>query len=294
MTEGVLWSLVAALGFGLTQVSNRKSNQMVDAYRTAFGLLLTLELVLLARAAVTGELGLVPSAPIASVGLFAVATFIHFVAGWTLLALSQQQIGVARTGALVSASPLIGAFLAAIVLDEALTLAILGGVLLAATGVALISLSGTNSGGAEGWARPWLALTVAAIWGSTPLLIRFGLEQFDHPVLGLTLGLGVSVPLFAVLLALAGGWRRPPVPARARRWMMAGGGFAAVAVSAQWISFALTTIAVALTVQQLATLVVVALVPLMFKEPFERMNLRFLFGVTVMLAGSMIVVLSGR
>lgn len=32
----------------------------------------------------------------------------------------------------------------------------------------------------------------------------------------------------------------------------------------------------------------------MFKEPFERMNLRFLVGVTAMLAGSVIVVLSGR
>lgn len=50
---------MAALGVGLTQVSNRKANQVFDAYRTAFGLLLTLLLVLLARAAAIGELELV-------------------------------------------------------------------------------------------------------------------------------------------------------------------------------------------------------------------------------------------
>jgi hypothetical protein len=51
MTEGVFWSLVAAaLGFGLVQVSNRKANQVFYAYRTAFGLPLTLLLVLVARA----------------------------------------------------------------------------------------------------------------------------------------------------------------------------------------------------------------------------------------------------
>ena len=294
MTEGVLWALVAAVGFGLTQVSNRKANQVFDAYRTAFGMLLTLLLVLLARAAVAGELGLVTSAPLSSVALFTMATFFHFVVGWTLLALSQQRIGVARTGALVSAAPLAGSVLAAIVLDEPLTSAILAGVVLAVAGVALISLSGAGNDDSEGWANPWLALTVAGIWGATPLLIRVGLEQFDYPVLALTLGLGVSVPLFAVILTVTGAWRRGSIPAQARRWMIVGGLTSAVAVSAQWISFDLTTIAVAITVQQLGALVAVALVPVMFKEPFERMNLKFGVGVFAMLAGSMIVVLSGR
>ena len=50
--------------------------------------------------------------------------------------------------------------------------------------------------------------------------------------------------------------------------MLVGGLTSAVAVSAQWISFDLTTIAIAITVQQLGALVAVALVPVMFKEPF--------------------------
>lgn len=294
MTAGVAWALVAALGFGFVQAFNRKSNQIVDAFRTVFGLLLFVEILLVVRAVVTGEIGLVLEAPPAAIAFFGTATFFHFVGGWTLLALSQQRIGVARTGALVSASPLVGTLLAAPVLDEPLTVPILGGVLLAVTGVALISLSGGIRNGRSVWVQPWLALTVALIWGSSPMLIRLGLEHFDYPVLGLTIGLGMSVPLYGILLVATGVARRTRVPGLAKRWMMAGGVAGAIGVSGQWLSFGLTTVAIAITVHQLATLVVVALVPLMFKEPFERMNLVFAVGAAAMLAGSITVVLVGR
>ena len=50
MTAGVVWALVAAVGFGLTQTVNRKANLLTDAYRTAFGLLVAVEVVLIVRA----------------------------------------------------------------------------------------------------------------------------------------------------------------------------------------------------------------------------------------------------
>jgi drug/metabolite transporter (DMT)-like permease len=293
VTAGVAWALVAAVGFGFLQAFNRKSNQLVDAFRTAFGLLAAVEVLLVARAVVSGEIGLVTQASWKAVVLFATATFFHFAGGWTLLALSQQRIGVARTGALVSAAPLVGTLLAAPVLSEPLTVPIVGGVLLAVSGVALISLSGMRNGRSVR-VQPWLALTVALIWGSSPMLIRLGLERFDHPVLGLTIGLAVSVPLYGLLLVGTGVARRQRVSGLARRWIMAGGVAGAIGVSGQWLSFGLTTIAIALTVQQLAALVVVALVPLMFREPFERMNLVFGVGTAGMLAGSILVVLAGR
>ena len=285
-----LWALVAAIGFAFLQASNRKANQLVDAYRTAFGLLVAVEIVLLLRSLVVGDVGLLFSAPPIAVLIFGVTTLFHFVGGWTLLALSQQSIGVARTGALVSAAPIIGTLVAALALDEPLTVAIAGGVLLAVAGVAMISLSGRVSGSDE-WRRPWLALTVALIWGSTPLLIRLGLERFDHPVEGLTIGLASSVVVYALLLTVTGRWGGP-IPATAIRWMMFGGLCGAVAVSAQWLSFDLTTIAIAITIQQLSVLFVIALVPFMFKQPFERMNPRFFAGAVLVLSGATIVLLS--
>jgi len=288
--SGALWALVAAIGFAFLQVSNRKANQLVDAYRTAFGLLVAVEIVLLARSLVSGDIGLLLSAPSSAVLIFGVTTLLHFVGGWTLLALSQQSIGVARTGALVSSAPIIGTLVAALALDEPLTVPIVGGVLFAVIGVALISLSGRVSESDE-WRRPWLALAVAMIWGSTPLLIRFGLERFDHPVEGLTIGLASSAVVYALLLTATGRWGRP-VPVAAVRWIAIGGLCGAIAVSSQWVSFDLTSIATALTIQQLSVLFVIALVPIMFHQPFERMNPRFFAGAVLVLMGATTVLLS--
>lgn len=287
---GPLWALVAAIGFGFLQVSNRKANQLVDAYRTAFGLLVAVEIVLLLRAALLGDFGLLFTAPLSAVLIFGVTTLFHFVGGWTLLALSQQTIGVARTGALVSAAPIIGTLVAAIALDEPLTPTIAGGVVLAVIGVALISLSGRVSGSVE-WRRPWFALGVALIWGSTPILIRFGLERFDHPVEGLTIGLASSVVVYALLLTVTGRWGMP-MPISAVRWIAFAGLCGAIAVSSQWLSFDLTTIAIAITIQQLSVIFVIALVPMMFHQPFERMNPRFFAGVLLVLIGATVVLLS--
>jgi drug/metabolite transporter (DMT)-like permease len=290
LTAGVLWALVAAAAFALLQAANRKTNQLIDAYRTAFGLLVAVETVLLIRSLIFGEFALLFAAPASAVVIFTVATFFHFVGGWTFLALSQQQIGVARTGALVAAAPIVGTVVAAIGLGEPLTIPVVAGVLLAVVGVALISLSG-GAPGTMDWRKPWYALTVALIWGTTPLLIRLGLERFDHPVEGLTIGLAFCVLIHATILILTGRWRGP-VPRVAFRWMAFGGLVGAIAVASQWISFGLTTIAVAITVQQLSVLFVIGLVPVMFRQPFERLNPRFLTGAAIVLAGAILVVLS--
>jgi len=291
VSSGVAWALVAAMGFALLQVSNRKSNQLVDAYRTAFGLLVAVEVVLLARAVVFGTSALLFEASNAAIFYFGLAAFLHFVGGWTLLGLSQQKIGVARTGALVSSAPIIGTLVAAVGLDEPVTVPVALGVALAVGGVALISMSGGVAGDAS-WRRPWLALTVASIWGTTPLWIRLGLAQYDHPVEGLTIGLGFSVVAYAVVLTLVDGWRQGPVPASALRWIAFGGLSGAVAVAAQWISYDLTSIAVAITVQQLSVLFVMALVPAMFREQFEQMNVRFVLGAAIVVMGASLVALS--
>ncbi|MDH3249406.1 MAG: DMT family transporter, partial [Acidimicrobiia bacterium] len=141
MSPGVLWSLVAALGFGFTQTLNRKSNLLVGASRTAFGLLAAVEIILVIRMFVTGENRLLATAPLSALAAFTASAVIHYILGWTFLAMSQQQIGVARTGAVVSATPLVGTLLAAILLDEPLTGFIIIGVLATMGGVALISLS---------------------------------------------------------------------------------------------------------------------------------------------------------
>jgi drug/metabolite transporter (DMT)-like permease len=270
---------------------NRKSNLLVDAFRTAFGMLVAVELLLIGRLVVTGELGLFADAPIGSLAYFAGGALIHYVGGWTLLALSQQAIGVARTGALVSAAPVVATLLAIPVLGESLTVLTFVGVTASVGGVALVSLS--QAGGGQRWAKPWFALLVAASWGTSPMFIRKGLEGLDEPVFGLTIGLAVALVVHAVGLTVAGQWKRPRPPAAAYRWVIAGGVTGAIGIGAQWVSFGLTTIAIAITVQQLAVLVVVGLAPLVFDAKLERLTGRLVGGTVAMIAGAVIVVWAG-
>jgi len=292
MTAGVAWALVAAVGFGFTQTMNRKSNLLVGAFRTAFGLLVAVELILILRTATAGEFSLLRVAPVSSLLAFGTSAVIHYALAWTLLAFSQQQIGVARTGAVTSAAPLVGTILAAIVLGESLTAWTAVGVVLVVVGVSLVSLSRSPLHGGR-WRLPTFGLAVAVCWGVSPMFIRKGLEGLDAPVLGLTVGLGASLILHAVGLTLLGAWRQSEWDPGALRWMLAGGVTGAVGISAQWISFGLTTIAIAITVQQLAVLVVVVLAPLMFDAAFERINLPLIAGTASVLAGSGVVVWAG-
>lgn len=291
MSSGVAWSLLAALGFGFTQNLNRKSNLLVGPYRTAFGLLVFVELVLVIQLTATGGWSVLDGAPLRFLWYFVASALIHYMVAWTLLALSQNQIGVARTGAVTSAAPLVGAVLAAVFLAEPLTIWTVFGVLASAMGVTLVSLSRAPDAGKQ-WVIPGFGLAVAACWGTSPMLIRKGLEGIDAPVLGLAVGLGAALVVHAVVLTATGRWTSEPFDPRAIVWMALGGLTGAVAISSQWISFGLTTIAIAITVQQLATLVVVAVAPIMFGT-IERPNALLLAGTATMLAGSALVVWAG-
>src|SRR5690606_39484274 len=110
-----------------------------------------------------------PSASAYSAG----AGIVHFFVGWTCLGLSQQQVGAATTGAVLASTPLVGSVLAALTLGEPLTPLMAAGILMAAGGVALLSLR--RSSGVER-TFPWFAVGAALSWGSSPLLIRWGLE----------------------------------------------------------------------------------------------------------------------
>ena len=136
---------------------------------------------------------------------------------------------------------------------------------------------------------PGHALTVAVLWGLSPILIRKGLEGLEDPIVGLTFGLGVTVVVYGLGLTVTRGWG-PVISGRSVMWTVLGGLTGAVAISAQWISFELTTIAIALSLQQMSVLVVVALAPVMFPEPIERVSTLLLVGTAAMLTGTTLVV----
>ncbi|NIS35099.1 MAG: EamA family transporter, partial [Actinobacteria bacterium] len=136
---GLAMALVAGVGFGVFQAVNRRANQLIDAYRSTFRLMLMAAAIVALTAVATQDLDPVAAAPFWAFAAFAAAGVVHFFFGWTFLALSQQRIGAARTGVAIAATPLIGSVMAALVLDEPLPALTLVGVLAVVLGVALIA-----------------------------------------------------------------------------------------------------------------------------------------------------------
>ena len=136
---GVFWAIVAGVGFGFYQAFNRKAGVGLDVYRGTFISLLISALILVAASVVQEDLSTLASAPPSAYLNFALAGLVHFFIGWTLIGLSQNQVGAARTGALVGATPLFATAIAALTLGEILDLWTTVGVLLVVGGVYLVS-----------------------------------------------------------------------------------------------------------------------------------------------------------
>ena len=289
--SGVVAALIAGIGFGVFQAVNRRANQLIDAYRGTFGLLLIAVVVLAIGTVSTQDLDAVAGAPAWSFVAFASAGIVHFFVGWTFLGLSQQRIGASRTGVAIAATPLIGSVLAAIFLDEPLSALTVVGVSAVVLGVALIA---TRSPGQGTWRTgvPWFALGSALSWGSSPLFIRWGLSGLPIPLFGVTVGLAAAAALYAVVLGL----RLPTVggrsPRRAAPWIGLGAVIVGVAITSQWIAFDLIEISVAITLMQISTPVVVFVAPIIVGTDMERITLRLVAGMVAVVGGSILVVLT--
>lgn len=289
---GLAAALIAGVGFGVFQAVNRRANQLVDAYRGTFGLLVIAVVVLAVSAVATQDLAPVAEAPLWSFAAFAGAGIVHFFFGWTFLGLSQQRIGASRTGVAIAATPLIGSVLAAVVLDEPLPGLTVVGVLAVVVGVALIATRATTEGLRQ-TEVPWFALGAALSWGSSPLFIRWGLSGLPIPLFGVTVGLAAAAALYAIVLGLslpnlAGGSPRAAAP-----WIGLGAIIVGVAITSQWIAFDLIEISVAITLMQVSTPVVVFTAPFIVGTELEALTWRLVAGMIAVVGGSVLVVLTG-
>ena len=209
---GAAWALFAGVSFGIFQAVNRRANQLIDPYRTTFGLLLVAVVGLSIISVATQDLTLIPSAPMYAFVAFGAAGVIHFFFGWTFLSLSQQRIGAANTGVVTAATPLIGSLLAALVLDEALGAIALAAIFLVSVGVILIARRTGGSG--QQLTFPWFALAASLSWGTSPLFIRWGLEGLSSPVSASQSGW--PLPLRCTLSGWPREGRQPPPERRLR------------------------------------------------------------------------------
>lgn len=138
--SGVIWAILAGLGFGVFQTLNRKAGESLDALRGTFILIAISAVILIVIAILTTDISVLATTPASAFLSFAIAGFIHFFIGWTLISYSQKQIGAARTGAVIGTMPLFGLVIDILLYNEPITFPLLLGVSLIVGGVIIISL----------------------------------------------------------------------------------------------------------------------------------------------------------
>jgi drug/metabolite transporter (DMT)-like permease len=289
---GWTWAVLAGLTFGMTQIGNRGVNRSIDALSATAAMVTSLLVFLVVAIALTGRTVYLAELTPRSVAWFGAAGLIHFLVGWTLFARSQQHIGPSRTASILSVHPVMAAVAAWIVLSEALRPATWIGVVAVTAGVAVVASSRRPAHGPAS-TNPALALAATACFSLSPIFVRFGLEGFPHPLVGLAAGMAVTAPVLAVVARLATRrWVRPT--GETWPWLLLGGLMAATAFTAQWTAYTLIPVGAAVAIQQLNTPVVLFAGPNLLRAPSERITPHLLVGTILIVAGAVVVALFGR
>src|SRR5919198_1346766 len=265
--SGAFWAAASGVGFGAFQTVNRRAVARMDVFLATLIQLAVALAVLAALVGATSERERLGSIPAAALGWFALGGAAHFFVGWTLLNISQQRIGAARTSPLIATVPVFGAAIAAVTLGELPSA-------LSWLGIALITL-GAYAVSAERLLRGRVALSssvstresvygigCAAAWSLSPVFIRKGLDLFDSPLLGVAKGLA------GVLVALST-WGR-------------------------WVALERISVGAVLALGLMSVPVVLLLSPVLMGREVERVNVWVWLGAALVVGGSLLLVIRGR
>jgi drug/metabolite transporter (DMT)-like permease len=290
--SGTVVAAASGIGFGLFQTLNIRAVRGMDPFASTFLQIAVAAVALLAASVISGGVAEVGSAPGSALLWFAAAGVLHFVAGWTLLNVSQKRIGASRTSPLLTTVPLFGIAIAALTVGQLPHAVELPAIALIVLGAYVVVSRG--AGGRPTRLPDALpALCCALCWALSPALTVRGLEDLADPLLGLTLGLVVSVLGYAVAFAL---WRRDLGLRTAGREALAikllAGVLVALSTWGRWAALDSTTVAVVLALNLLSIPVVLVASPLTAGRHVEHVTLRVWAGAALVVAGSLLLILT--
>ncbi len=290
---GAIYASLAGLGFGIFQAFNRKARTGFSVSWATFILLLVSAVLMAVGSILTEDLTVLVQAPASAVLNFALAGLIHFFLGWTLLTISQNKVGAARTGALVGATPLFAAIVAALAFDEYLSLPVLAGIVTVVAGVYFVSVSGKNEANPVKfrWRDSVYGLGVALSFAISPIFIRGGLDEMDSPLLGVTIGMSVSAVAYGIILLL----RRErlnlsEVPRESLYYQLGAGLFVGASTWVRWLALSMAPVAVVLTLGRLNIPVVIILSIFLVGQKEEHVTGRVWLGAALVVAGSTLLI----
>ncbi len=306
--SGVLWAVVAGVGFGLFQASNRRASRHMDVFLSTFLQILVGAVVLAGIAATTEDVTLLRTAPPAALIHFSLAAFVHFFLGWTLLNESQKRIGAARTSPLTSTVPFFGVIIAALAFREFPGAVELAGIGLVVAGVYYVSgekgvvpeAGGASDGGADddGRAAPravgrrgaLFGLGTAVCWAVSPVFIRGGLAGLPSPLLGLTVGMSVCALIYGIVLIARRGALGTRMSSEAMVFKLLAGSLVGLSTWARWVALDLAPVGVVLAVTMVSVPVTILLSPIAVGRHIERVTPRLWAGASVIIGGSLLLV----
>lgn len=295
--NGILISILSGLTFGLFQTVNRQAGKQANAYQATFVLLLVSSLVLGGITAVSQPLSMLQNISLLAVLYFSLAALIHFFVGWTLLSISQQRVGAARTSVLLGTVPLWATVIGVLFFDEFLSAYVFLGIGLIILGTYIVSSGNkpsANSAVETGLRAALFALGTAVCFASSAIFIRYGLVLLPSPLVGVTIGMIIVTVIYGVTL-----WSRPindqtSVKLRGKMlWLQIFAGvLVAIATWWRWIALDLTPIAVVISLSRLSVPTVLLLSPLLIGQQWEQVTGRVWLGASVIIAGALILTFS--
>lgn len=233
---------------------------------------------------------------------FAIAGLVNPAAFRLLYFRSIDRIGARFSAAVVSANPVVAVLLAALVLDEPLTVATALGLGCIIVGVVILQASGTDPEARNDLLTEELARlntrdivvpTVAmGLLGSSFVLVKIGLEQYPQPLVGTAVGQTSAFAAFAVLFCVSRESRRR-VRVRNRTMLLAFV-LAGVFVAGNWISWfsalRIGTVLVVVPLSNLYPLVVVAVSYALIRQ--VPTSPRIIVGIVTIVVGASVMQLA--
>jgi len=184
MEQGIVYALIAGLFWGTSPVLVKRGLVSSDVSAATLYQQGTILVTLLAAALLEGDLFAGQIAPLAII-IFAGTGVVGAYLGRTLFVRTVDQIGASRAQSLNNSAPLITVLLAALLLGEHLTFAVLVGVAFIISGVFFVVQAETNAGGTTTGRRLTPTAVLATLcYGVVPVLKKFGTDNGGPPVLG--------------------------------------------------------------------------------------------------------------
>ena len=138
---------------------------------------------------VSGQTGQLTTLPWQGVSYLAGAGILHFVIGRSLAYTGLRLIGANRTNPVVTTNILVSASVGIFFLGEPMTVYLIPALLLIFGGIIVIGRAGSSDLGEKGMSKGTLArgllasLGAALCWGTSPVLVKIGLESVGDPIL---------------------------------------------------------------------------------------------------------------